>query len=83
MQLDNIIGALADRADDLLVDVKNEKEARTSLAEILAKEHPKLSPAERLKVISEVLAILEEEDFFDSKGGGDRWSDDADDGDEE
>jgi hypothetical protein len=74
MDLSAIIEDFANRADDLLADAANRKEAEADLTEALAAQYPKLSPADRRKVVAGVLAILDEEGFFDTAPGG-RWDD--------
>jgi hypothetical protein len=68
---DSIIAQIANEADDLLAGAGNRKEARADLAELLDADHPKLSPADRKKVIEGVIAILDKEGFFEAEPGGD------------
>ena len=77
MNLQSIIEDLANRADELLADVRDRKEARSTLADILAKDYPKLRGFESQKVVSTLMEILEEEEFFDSAGARGEWSDGA------
>ncbi len=65
-----VINAAADEADTLLDGVVKPAEARPILKEWLADNHPELSPTDRDAVITEVLALLDEEDFFSVDAGG-------------
>lgn len=77
MNLQSIIEDLANRADDLLADVRDRKEARTAIGEVLAREQPKLNGVDRQKVSAAVMEILEEEEFFSSSADRD-WADGSD-----
>lgn len=83
MNLQPIIAALADEADELLSDAANQKEARQVLSETLEARYPKLSQSDRQKVVGAVLEILEEEGFFDEGRGGDSWSEGGEEAEEE
>jgi hypothetical protein len=76
--LDKIIDSAADEADTILDGVRTPAEAKPILREWLADNHQKLSAAEQNQVIDEVLALLDEEDFFSATAGGE-----ADDGGED
>lgn len=69
MILKAIINEIADQADDLLEGVSKRDEARAAVAELLTIKHPSLSGLDRTKVIDGVMAILEEEGFFEQRAG--------------
>ena len=75
------INHVADEADDLLGETSTVEQAREELREHVSQLYPKLSTAERAAVVTGVINILKEEDFFsgarDENGYGD---DDASDG---
>lgn len=74
MDLRGIVEEIAGQADDFLAGAANRREARAGIAELLTAAHPQLAPAERSQVIEKVMAILEEEGFFEvGLGGGDPW----------
>jgi hypothetical protein len=77
MNVQSIIESLAGRADELLSDAQNRKEARTLIGEVLTKENPKLSGVERQHVTDGVMEILEEEEFFEGSGTRGEWSEGA------
>lgn len=66
MNLQSIIANLAGRADELLADARDRKEARVMLGEVLAREQPKMTAIDRQKTTVTVLDILEEEGFFEA-----------------
>lgn len=78
MNLQSIIENLADRADELLVDVKTRKEAQSAIGEILTQEQPKMNGVDRQKVTAAVVEILDEEGFFEQSASRD-WDDGTDD----
>ncbi len=72
-----IIDKIADDADDLLADAANRAQAKAVVEEVLSSQHPKLSPADRAKVVSGVIAILEKEGFFEGSGGDNIWDEEV------
>ena len=66
MDLPSIIDEIAGRADDFLAGAANRREARAGIAELLNADYPRLKPADRKKVEESVMAILEDEGFFES-----------------
>jgi hypothetical protein len=70
MDLDAVVSALCDAADDFLAGVTRRDEARAGIAEMLTIHHPQLTPAERQTVADGVMRILESEGFFDRRAGG-------------
>lgn len=83
MTLDPIINDIADQADDFLDGVSNRNEARAAISEQLTIKYPKLNGIERARVTDGVLAILDEEGFFNlSSGSGSEDASDRDEGEE-
>ncbi len=70
-----VINAAADEADNLLEGVANAAEAKPLLREWLADNHPSIPKAERDKIVVGVIGLLEREGFFGSSGHGDSWDD--------
>jgi hypothetical protein len=77
MDLNAIISAIADQADELLAGVASMTEARPAIREHLKDKHPKLGAVDVQRVTAGVLAILEDEGFFEVGAAKDSW-DDAD-----
>lgn len=76
MDLDAIINAAANEADELLTGVTTMTEARPMLRDYLKSHHPKLGPIDAQRVLAGVLAILDEEGFFEAGNArGDSWAD--------
>ena len=74
---------IAATADDLFGGL-SPSELRAALTEHLQRHYPALSADERQSVRDDVIAILRDEGFFDSRGNGDSWdSDSAGDSDED
>jgi hypothetical protein len=65
MDLRSIIDGIASQADDFLAGAANRKEARAGIDELINADYPRLSAAERKKVAEDVMAILENEGFFE------------------
>jgi len=83
MNLRPIIDDIAAQTDDFLADCTDRARARAGIAEFLALEHPRLAAADRKTVTDQVIAILEEEDFFSTRYVDSFDADqDADEGDE-
>jgi hypothetical protein len=77
MTLSDIINDLADQVDDFLDGVTKRDEARAGISEQITIKYPKLDGPDRSKVIDGVLAVLDEEGFFELGSASD--SDDSDD----
>jgi hypothetical protein len=79
MDLSGIIDEIASQADDFLASTANRKEARAGIDELVNADHPQLSPGDRQKIAEGVMAILEDEGFFEfgPSGGSRGASDDA------
>jgi hypothetical protein len=71
-----IIEEIASQADDFLKGIRDRAQARAGIAELLALEFADLSPAQRTVVTAEVMATLEDEDFFGTEYVGDAFKDD-------
>ena len=80
MSLKPIIDDIANQADGFLDGVTTRSEARAAISEQLTIKYRTLSGIERSKVIDGVLAILDDEDFFELGAGSE--ADDADASDE-
>jgi hypothetical protein len=65
MDLRSIIEEIASQADDFLAGAENRKEARAGIDELINADHPQLSPGDRQKIAEGVMAILENEGFFE------------------
>ena len=65
MDLRSLIEEIASQADDFLAGAANRKEARAGIDELINADHPRLSPADRQKIAEGVMAILENEGFFE------------------
>jgi hypothetical protein len=70
-----IIDDIANRADDFLAGARDRAQGKAGIAELITMDYPTLNPADREAVISGVMAILEEEDFFGTEFVGDPFSD--------
>ena len=77
MDLRSIVEEIAGQADDFLAGAADRKEARAGIAELLTTDFPQLGPAERTQVTGKVMAILEQEGFFEAGSGGAAPWDDA------
>ena len=75
MDLNAIISAVADQADELLAGVATMTEAWPAIREYLKGKHPKLGVLDVQRVTAGVLAILEEEGFFEVGATNDSWDD--------
>lgn len=71
-----IIDEIANRADDFLADTRDRAQARAGISELLTMDYQGLSPADRTVVITGVMSVLEDEDFFGTQFVGDPFSDD-------
>jgi hypothetical protein len=73
-----IIDDIADRADEFLSGVRDRRQARAGVEELLTMDYPTLHPADRAEVVNGVMGVLEEEDFFGAEYVGDPFQDDED-----
>ena len=65
MNLRIIIEEIASQADDFLEGASNRAEARAGVNELINADYLELGPADRKIVADGVMAILEDEGFFD------------------
>ncbi len=70
-----IIDDIAYRADDFLAGSRDRSQARAGVEEVITMDYPTLAPADRTIVITGVMSVLEEEDFFGTEFVGDPFSD--------
>jgi hypothetical protein len=77
MDLEAIINAAADDADGFLAGVGSMTEARPAIRDYLKENYPKLGPVEVQRVTAGLLALLDDEGFFEAAGGGDAWSEET------
>lgn len=73
-----IIDEIANRADDFLAGTQDRAQARAGVEEVITMDYPTLNPADRTIVITGVMSVLEEEDFFGTEFVGDPFSDPED-----
>lgn len=73
-----IIEEIADQADEFLANTRDRAQAKAGISELLTMDYPDLNPTERASVVTGVMKILEEEDFFGAEFVGDPFSDDED-----
>lgn len=71
-----IIDDIANRADDFLDGTRERPQARAGIEELLTMDYPMLNPADRAIIVTGVMSVLEEEDFFGTEYVGDPFSDD-------
>lgn len=71
MDLTAIIARICDEADDFLANVTKRDEARTGIDEWLTINHPQISPTDRKAIITQSMAILDKEGFFEQSAGRD------------
>ena len=70
-----IIADLVERAADFLAGVSDRKLARAGVEEEITLDYPTLNPSDRAAIVSSVMAMLEEDDFFGTEFVGDVFSD--------
>lgn len=71
-----IIDDIASRADDFLAGTRDRAQARAGVEELLTMDYAGLTPADRTIVITGVMSVLEDEDFFGTEFVGDPFKDD-------
>lgn len=71
-----IIDDIASRADDFLAGVRDRRQARAGIEELLTMDYPMVNGSDRSVVITGVMSVLEDEDFFGTEYVGDAFSDD-------
>ena len=70
MNLRPIIDEIASQADEFLAGVTSRDQARAGIAELLTMDYAGLPPEDRKLVSDHVMAILEDESFFDGGFAG-------------
>ena len=73
-----IIDDIANRADDFLEETRDRTQARAGIEEVITMDYPTLNPVDRKAVVSGVMSVLEDEDFFGTEFVGDPFSDPED-----
>ena len=71
-----IIDDIASRADDFLAGARDRAQARAGVEELLTMDYPTLPLAARTVVVTGVMSVLENEDFFGTEYVGDPFKDD-------
>lgn len=71
-----IIDEIANRADDFLAGARDRAQARAGIEEVITMDYAGLTPQDRAAVITGVMGVLEEEDFFGTEFVGDPFADD-------
>ncbi len=77
MNLRPLIDEIASQADDFLNGVTDRQQARAGIAELLSMDYPQLGPADRKLVSDHVMAVLEDENFFDGGFAGHSFNDES------
>lgn len=70
-----IIEDIANRADDFLAGARDRTHARAGVEELITMDYPTLNPPDRTVVVTGVMSVLEDEDFFGTEFVGDPFSD--------
>jgi len=77
MNLRPIIDEIASQADDFLDGVTSRQQARAGIAELITMDYAGLSADERKLVSDNVMAVLEDESFFNGGYAGFSFDDDS------
>jgi hypothetical protein len=77
MNLRPIIDEIASQADSFLDGVSSREQARAGIAEFITMDYPSLSAPDRKLVSDHVMAILEDESFFDGGFAGHSFDDES------
>jgi hypothetical protein len=70
-----IIDDIANRAEEFLPGVHDRAQARAGVEEVVTMDYPTLPPPDRKIVVTGVMSVLEEEDYFGTEYVGDPFSD--------
>jgi len=73
-ELRPIIDDIASRADDFLAGVRDRTQARAGIEEAITIDYPGIDPADRREIVTGVMQVLEDEDFFGTEFVGDPFS---------
>lgn len=71
-----IIDEIASRADEFLTGVQDRRQARAGIEELMTMDYPGVTGSDRTVVITGVMSVLEDEDFFGTEYVGDAFRDD-------
>jgi hypothetical protein len=77
MNLRPIIDEIASQAEDFLDGVTSREQARAGIAELLTMDYAGLPAADRKTVSDHVMAILEDESFFNGGYAGFSFDDES------
>ena len=77
-----IIDDIANRADEFLAGTRDRAHARAGIEDLITMDYPTLNPLDRTVVVTGVMSVLEDEDFFGTEYVGDPFAD-ADEGEED
>lgn len=77
MNLRPIIDEIASQADDFLDGVTSRQQARAGIAELLTMDYAGLSAEDRKLVSDHVMAVLEDESFFNGGYAGFSFDDES------
>jgi len=69
-----IIDDIANRADDFLAGARDRPQARAGIEEVITMDYPSLNPPDRSVVVTGVMSVLEDENFFGTEFVGDPFS---------
>ena len=78
MNLRPIIDEIASQADDFLEGVTSREQARAGISELLTMDYPGLDAADRKLISDNVMAVLEDESFFNGGFAGHSFDDESD-----
>ena len=70
-----IIDDIANRADEFLAGAGDRNQARAGIEELITMDYPTLNAPDRTVVVTGVMSVLEDEDFFGTEFVGDPFSD--------
>jgi hypothetical protein len=73
-----IIEDIASRADDFLAGARDRAQARAGIEELLTIDYSSLAPPDRAIVVTGVMSVLEDEDFFGTEYVGDPFNEPED-----
>ncbi len=76
-----IIDEIAARADDFLTGARDRTHGRAGIEEVITMDYPTLSHQDRAMVVTGVMGVLEDEDFFGTEYVGDPFADTEEDDD--
>ncbi len=77
MDLRPIITEIASQADDFLDGVTDRQQARAGIAEFITMDYPQLNADDRKTVSDYVMAVLEDENFFNGGYAGHSFDEDS------